>query len=314
MIVCVFSSEVALLLHLHLIISRVFFFFFFFRFFPQRDFHRTAQGCVIITMSGATLATGPRVPKVDKSEQHGKKFEERAGDVAGLGGVMGSFRVIELQLVAFIVVFSASGLVPVVDLVFPIFITVYCFLLSYFVFPNYGNPDALQLFKGNRAFQFYVILGTVIGLFLPLAYVLGGFARGDQEAVRAATPHLFLLSFQVLSENIIRGLNIFSLPVRALLPILYNMRRLFTLTNWVTATFFGNKLSPDIPYQVSKYTLSHFDKHQQSLNSNHHITFLILNACISWLLVISSLWTGNFFLRLFFCETVCSLIPQFLLS
>jgi hypothetical protein len=265
-------------------------------------------------MSGATLATGPRVPKVDKSEQHGKKFEERAGDVAGLGGVMGSFRVIELQLVAFIVVFSASGLVPVVDLVFPIFITVYCFLLSYFVFPNYGNPDALQLFKGNRAFQFYVILGTVIGLFLPLAYVLGGFARGDQEAVRAATPHLFLLSFQVLSENIIRGLNIFSLPVRALLPILYNMRRLFTLTNWVTATFFGNKLSPDIPYQVSKYTLSHFDKHQQSLNSNHHITFLILNACISWLLVISSLWTGNFFLRLFFCETVCSLIPQFLLS
>jgi hypothetical protein len=200
-------------------------------------------------MSGATLATGPRVPKVDKSEQHGKKFEERAGDGAGLGGVMGSLRVIELQLVAFIVVFSASGLVPVVDLLFPIFITVYCFLLSYFVFPNYGKPDALQLFKGSRAFQFYVIIGTVIGLFLPLAYVLGGFARGDQESVRAATPHLFLLSFQVLSENIIRGLNIFSLPVRALLPILYNMRRLFTLINWVTTTFFGNKLSPDIPYQ-----------------------------------------------------------------
>ncbi len=272
------------------------FLFFFSRFFPQRDFHRTAQGCVITIMSGATLATGPRVPKVDKSEQHGKKFEERAADGAGLGGVMGSLRVIELQLVAFIVVFSASGLVPVVDLVFPIFITVYCFLLSYFVFRNYGNPDALQLFKGNRAFQFYVILGTVIGLFLPLAYVLGGFARGDQEAVRAATPHLFLLSFQVLSENIIRGLNIFSLPVRALLPILYNMRRLFTLINWITATFFGNKLSPDIPYQVSNYTLSHFHKHQRSLNSNHHITFLILNARISWLLVISSLWIGNFFL------------------
>jgi len=34
-----------------------------------------------------------------------------------------------------------------------------------------------------------------------------------------------------------------------LLPILYNMRRLFTLTNWATATFFGNKLSPDIPYK-----------------------------------------------------------------
>lgn len=259
------------------------------------------------------MATGPRVLKLDKSEQHGKKFEERAGDVAGLGGVMGSLRVIELQLVAFIVVFSASGLVPVLDLVFPIFITIYCFLLSYFVFPNYGNPDALQLFKGNRAFQFYVIIGTVIGLFLPLAYVLGGFARGDQEAVRAATPHLFLLSFQVLSENIIRGLNIFSLPVRALLPILYNMRRLFTLVNWVAETFFSNKLSPDIPYQVSNYTLSLPQASAISkFKPSHHLSdfecMYLLIACDLKLI------DRELFFRVFFCETVCSLIPQFLLS
>lgn len=193
-------------------------------------------------MSGATLASGPRVPKHPDRETHGEKFDHRAGDAGGLGGIMGSLRIIELQLVAFIIVFSASGLVPILDLIFPVFLTLYAFLLSGLVFPNYGNPDSLQLFRGNRLFQVYVVLGTCIGLFLPLAYVLGGFARNDQEAVRAATPHLFLLSFQVLSENLISGLNIFSVPVRALLPILYTTRRLFSLNEWVMTTWFANKI------------------------------------------------------------------------
>lgn len=200
-------------------------------------------------MSGATLATGPRIPKHLDKETHGEKFDRRAGDAGGLGGIMGSLRVIELQLVAFIIVFSASGLVPVVDLAFPVFLTIYAFLLSSFVFPNYGSADSLQLFKGNRLFQLYVVVGTIIGLFLPLAYVLGGFARNDQESVRAATPHLFLLSFQVLSENLIAGLNIFSVPVRALLPILYSMRRLFSLNGWVMNTWFYAKIGEDVRIQ-----------------------------------------------------------------
>jgi hypothetical protein len=200
-------------------------------------------------MSGATLASGPRAQKHLDKETHGQKYDRRAGDAGGLGGIMGSLRVIELQLVAFIIVFSASGLVPLVDLVFPVFLTIYAFLLSSFVFPNYGNPESLQVFKGNRLFQVYVVLGTVIGLFLPLAYVLGGFARNDQESVRAATPHLFLLSFQVLSENLISGLNIFSTPVRALLPTLYSMRRLFSLNDWVIQTWFHTKIVPDTRVQ-----------------------------------------------------------------
>ncbi|KAG0561148.1 hypothetical protein M758_9G042200 [Ceratodon purpureus] len=200
-------------------------------------------------MSGATLATGPRIPKHVDRETHGEKFDRRAPDSGGLGGIMGSLRVIELQLVAFIIVFSASGLVPIVDLAFPVFLTVYSFLLSGLVFPNYGNPESLQVFKGNRLFQVYVVVGTVIGLFLPLAYVLGGFARNDQEAVRAATPHLFLLSFQVLSENLIAGLNIFSVPVRALLPILYSTRRLFSLSDWVVNTWVVKKIGVEVALQ-----------------------------------------------------------------
>jgi hypothetical protein len=201
-------------------------------------------------MSGATLAAGPRIVGDLKGSPGG--YHERARDVGGLGGVMGSFRVIELQLVAFIVVFSASGLVPLIDILFPIVLSFYAFLISKLVFPRYNNTD-LEVFKGNRWFQLYVVTGTVIGLFLPLAYVLGGFARNDQASVRAATPHLFLLSCQVLSENLVSGLAIFSLPVRALLPILYNGRRLFALVDWCEEMFLTTHVSKDPTFNVSTF-------------------------------------------------------------
>lgn len=188
-------------------------------------------------MSGLSLAVAPRLQS---------EMGEGEPDVRGqglMGGVMGSLRVIELQLVAFILVFSASGLVPLVDLVSPVFVSLYLLALSRWAFPSYRKPrNAAEVFHGSRMFQLYVIVGTTVGLFLPLSYVLGGFARGDQEAVRSATPHLFLLSFQILSENIIMGLSIFSPPVRALVPLLYTVRRVFLLIDWTHATFFNSKV------------------------------------------------------------------------
>lgn len=79
----------------------------------------------------------------------------------------------------------------------------------------------------------YVVVGTTVGLFLPLAHVLGGFARGDDAAVRSATPHLFLLSCQILTENVVGSLDAFSPPVRALVPLLYTVRRVFVIVDWV---------------------------------------------------------------------------------
>jgi hypothetical protein len=77
------------------------------------------------------------------------------------------------------------------------------------------------------------VVGTTVGLFLPLAHVLGGFARGDDAAVRSATPHLFLLSCQILTENVVGALGAFSPPVRALVPLLYTVRRVFVIMDWV---------------------------------------------------------------------------------
>ncbi|KAL7135151.1 hypothetical protein ABFS83_11G073400 [Erythranthe nasuta] len=195
-------------------------------------------------MSGVSLAVSPPPPPPATTNTE-RRHEQAA--LGGGGGVMGSLRVIELQLVAFIMVFSASGLVPLIDLVFPAFASAYILVLSRLVFPSLGGTSggggSPEIFQGSRLFRLYVIVGTTIGLFLPLAYVLGGFARGDEHAVRSATPHLFLLSFQILTENIIGGLSLFSPPVRALVPLIYTVRRIFVILDW-TKDVWLNKTLP----------------------------------------------------------------------
>ncbi|KAL9226418.1 hypothetical protein vseg_002235 [Gypsophila vaccaria] len=184
-------------------------------------------------MSGVSLAVAPgsepgETTMPAPSLQY-KPFRTRTG-------IFGSLRVIELQLVAFIMVFSVSGLVPLLDLIFPAFASAYIVALSRFSFPvrsNIKTKANLDLFQGGGLYGIYVFLGTTIGLFLPLAYVLGGFAKGDDHAVRSATPHLFLLSFQILTENIISGLSLFSPPVRALVPMIYTVRRIFVILDWM---------------------------------------------------------------------------------
>ncbi|GKD35329.1 hypothetical protein Tco_1250838 [Tanacetum coccineum] len=198
-------------------------------------------------MSGVSLAVAPRSEPDETSPTtaNQKTQHHRQQQQTAVGGIMGSLRVIELQLVAFIMVFSASGLVPLFDLAFPVFTTVYLLILSRIAFPGHGtSTTSKELFQANRIFRAYVILGTTVGLFLPLAYVLGGFARGDEHSLQSATPHLFLLSCQILTENIISGLSLFSPPVRALVPMLYTVRRIFVILDWVQDVWLNKSLSP----------------------------------------------------------------------
>ncbi|KAG5029842.1 hypothetical protein JHK87_013356 [Glycine soja] len=102
----------------------------------------------------------------------------------GSMSLMGSLRVIELQLVAFALVFSASGLVPLLDLAYSALISIYLMLLGRFAFPSHGCAPG-PMFHESGLFQVYVVVGTTVGLFLPLAYVLGGFGRGDKQADKA---------------------------------------------------------------------------------------------------------------------------------
>ncbi|CAL5204390.1 unnamed protein product [Lathyrus oleraceus] len=199
-------------------------------------------------MSGVSLATAPQ----EQTARPGATTDANANakqktQVPSAGGMMGSLRVIELQLVAFVLVLSASGLVPLLDLVFPALASAYILALARFAFPTSSasfkdSHSQQEIFKGSTMFRMYVIVGTTIGLFLPLAYVLGGFARGDEHAVRSATPHLFLLSFQILTENVISGLSLFSPPVRALVPMIYTTRRIFVDIDWISDVWLNKTL------------------------------------------------------------------------
>ncbi|CAN1163748.1 hypothetical protein LINPERPRIM_LOCUS32785 [Linum perenne] len=88
-------------------------------------------------------------------------------------------------------------------------------------------------------------MGTTIRLFLPLAYVLGGFARGDNTAVKSATPHLFLLSCQILTENLVPGLGLFSPPIRALVPLMLFRPWVFVFLDWIHHVWVDTPLPSD---------------------------------------------------------------------
>ncbi|WCJ38802.1 hypothetical protein M5689_019839 [Euphorbia peplus] len=204
-------------------------------------------------MSGVSLATFP-TNVTDETSQTKREIPDRKS----VGNLVGSLRVIELQLVAFIIIFAASGVVPLVDMLFPLFSTAYFILLSRLVFPSHRlgskfTPGSQAVFRESKFFRFYVVVGTIIGLFLPLAFVFGGFARGDDHAVRSATPHLFLLSFQILTENVLNGFSLLSPPVRALVPLLYTTRRIFVIIDWIFDVWVHKNLPVDAKIQESAW-------------------------------------------------------------
>ncbi|KAL0317801.1 UNVERIFIED_CONTAM: hypothetical protein Sangu_2194400 [Sesamum angustifolium] len=86
--------------------------------------------------------------------------------------------------------------------------------------------------ENNRILGFYVLFAAVIGLFLPIAYIIEGVFEGDKEGIHAAAPHLFLLCSQVLMEGI-SFLGNFSLPIRVFVPVFYNSKRIFTIVEWL---------------------------------------------------------------------------------
>ncbi|KAJ9554570.1 hypothetical protein OSB04_018615 [Centaurea solstitialis] len=205
-------------------------------------------------MSGVSLAVAhTHGSDTNKTNAHQQTKTQNQQDHQAMatahGGMMGSLRWIELQLVAFVMVFSAIGLVPLFDLLFPAFITAYLLILSRLAFPGSSNRNKEEIVQGSAMLRGHAVMGTVIGLFLPLAYVLGGYARGDEQAVGLAAPQLFLLSFQILTENVISALSLFSAPVRALVPMLYTVRRLFVILDWIQHVLLNKSLNTDAHIQ-----------------------------------------------------------------
>lgn len=138
----------------------------------------------------------------------------------------------QLNALAVCVVLSASGMVSAEDFAFVIFSVIYMYFISKVAFPPTSDPDPPVFGEKNRILGIYVFVAAVIGLYLPIAYIFEGVFEGDKEGIKAAAPHVFLLSSQVFMEGLSFSGN-FSLPIRVFVPVLYNSRRIFTIVEWL---------------------------------------------------------------------------------
>ncbi|KAF8413185.1 hypothetical protein HHK36_001161 [Tetracentron sinense] len=145
----------------------------------------------------------------------------------------GFLNLTNLNCLAIIIVLSASGMVSIEDFGFVLFSLLYIFIISKVAFPPLGPSMEPPIFgKNNKLLGIYVSIGGLIGLFLPIGYILQGIFEGDKEGIKAAAPHLFLLCSQVFMEGLTFS-NQFSVPIRVFVPVFYNSRRIFTIVEWL---------------------------------------------------------------------------------
>ncbi|CAA3000535.1 uncharacterized protein LOC111393240 [Olea europaea subsp. europaea] len=145
----------------------------------------------------------------------------------------GFFTFRQLNALAVIIVLSASGMVSIEDFAFVIFSIIYMYFMSKTAFPATSSLPHPRVFgETNKILSIYVFFAAVIGLFLPIAYIFKGIFEGDKEGIKAAAPHVFLLSSQVFMEGVSFSGN-FSLPIRVFVPVFYNSRRIFTIVEWL---------------------------------------------------------------------------------
>ncbi|XP_031108902.1 uncharacterized protein LOC116013352 [Ipomoea triloba] len=161
------------------------------------------------------------LPKEESTEEAGKPQRRR----------FFTFR--QLNVLAVMIVLSASGMVSIEDLGFVLFSIIYLYFISEAAFPQTNPPWTGSVFgQTNRTLRLYMLTSAVIGLLFPLAYIFEGIVEGDKEGVKAAVPHLFLLGSQVFMEGV-ASKDRFSLPVRVFVPVSYNTKRIFTLAEWL---------------------------------------------------------------------------------
>ncbi|CAN6842673.1 unnamed protein product [Brassica oleracea] len=158
----------------------------------------------------------------------------------------------QLNILAVILVLSASGLVTIEDFLFTILALIYFFFLSKLIFPPHKNPnrDAPLTSPTNKIFRLYVASAGIVGLLIPICYIFQGFLEDDKRGVSAAAPHVFLLASQVFMEGIAATCG-FSAPTRILVPVVYNARRILTLVEWIM-----NEFSREAPEYGKRTTVS----------------------------------------------------------
>ncbi|XP_010444841.1 PREDICTED: uncharacterized protein LOC104727430 [Camelina sativa] len=184
-------------------------------------------------MSGGVGPTYNDITLPKEEEQHHQQTQ-----TPSTGKTTGFFSFRQLNILAIIIVLSASGLVTIQDFIFTILTLIYFFFLSKLIFPPHNNPnrDAPLTSSTNKIFRIYVTSAGIVGLLIPICYIFEGMFEDDKSGVSAAAPHVFLLASQVFMEGLAASCG-FSAPARILVPIVYNARRVLTLVEWIFSEF-----------------------------------------------------------------------------
>ncbi|TKY51319.1 hypothetical protein E2542_SST22830 [Spatholobus suberectus] len=188
-------------------------------------------------MSGGVGPTGsdislPKEQEVDHKEQQYHKNLRKPLTTPHKVGFL-SFR--QFNCLAVVIVLAASGMVSVEDFAFVVFSIIYMYFMSKVAFPSlHPSKEPLVFNPQNKLLRLYVLIGAIIGLYAPVAYILEGIFEGDKEGIKAAAPHVFLLASQVFMEGVAFS-GRFSTPIRAFVPVFYNSRRIFTIVDWLRA-------------------------------------------------------------------------------
>lgn len=134
------------------------------------------------------------------------------------------------------IILASSGMVSLEDFAFVVFSFIYMYFISIVAFPDARPLHESRVIPHTKMFRLYMLTAGVIGLLLPVAYILHGIFEGDKEGIKAAAPHLFLLASQVFMEGV-AFTDRFSLPIQVFVPVFYNSRRIFTIAEWLRSEF-----------------------------------------------------------------------------
>ncbi|XP_021851557.1 uncharacterized protein [Spinacia oleracea] len=103
----------------------------------------------------------------------------------------------QLNCLAVMVILGASGMVSLEDFGIFVFSAIYMCFLSKFAFPLNEAQQKPVFDPDSKILGFYLLFTAVIGLFLPIFYIFYGIIGGDKDEIKAAVPHVFLLTSQV---------------------------------------------------------------------------------------------------------------------
>ncbi|KAM7494477.1 hypothetical protein LguiB_029086 [Lonicera macranthoides] len=156
--------------------------------------------------------------------------------------ILSSFSFRHLLALAIATILAATGTVSIGSIAFVLLSLGYTYFLSVTTFPvlpppafgNKNKPSPPVINNKSNLFRIYALFSAVIGLLLPIAYIIECIIGGDKEGIKSAAPHLFLLCSQVFMEGLFYS-GRFSLPIWVFVPVLNNSARIFTLIEWVNS-------------------------------------------------------------------------------